>query len=272
MTRSALASAKANANGPAVNRPGVATASAGDQALTPTASRVFRSAEESPWFGPGGLGSRSRLKRSSSPPAAVSRSERDTCAAGRMATKNRPPAWGRAVSSSWYHPTSPSGLDGLCLHGASAIGAMQWLANGSRLIPCGIPSPSTDARRRVRGEARGSYRSGDPDPAFQQPRFSASLAPVTCPRHSRCADGINLRVPCQAPLPMWACDGYTRGMWIAEMCINNLRFERSAWSEPRECRICSSHFNCVASRSGIGSAFLPCASTATSMGSRTTGR
>ena len=65
------------------------------------------------------------------------RSERDTCAAGRWAAKNRPPAWGRAVSCSWYHPTSPFRGTGVrplpARRGRNR--AMQWLDNGSRLVP-----------------------------------------------------------------------------------------------------------------------------------------
>ena len=61
-----------------------------------------------------------------------------------------PCKWGRAVSCSWYHPTSPFGSNGLYLHGACAFARWSGSVTGATEPSAPSPSPPTDVRLRTR--------------------------------------------------------------------------------------------------------------------------
>ena len=98
-----------------------------------------------------------------------------------LGTKKPPiPGWGRAVSGSWYHPTSPSPVAtaSLCTARRSA---MQRPCNGSRSARLSHPSPPTEPGVLPSCSERSSavFFAGVPGPALQQPRFSAPFPPGT---------------------------------------------------------------------------------------------
>lgn len=120
---------------------------------------------------------------------------------------------GRAVCGSWYHPGSsrPCGARPR-LHGdgggESRAGAMHRRDNGRRLLRSGAPvaayftageaSPPGGevAPPPVSGRGSRGFFAGVPDPASQQPRFSASFAPGTRPCHRQWTSSLALHPAC----------------------------------------------------------------------------
>jgi hypothetical protein len=107
-------------------------------------------------------------------------------------TKNHPPQWGRAVSISWYHPSSsrPHGPRPHPVRRSvtdSVTPQMRQARHRDRVNGRSHPSPPTAdvSRHPVRSEARRSFSLAFLVPLRSLPRFSVPFQPGTRPRQRR---------------------------------------------------------------------------------------